>query len=240
MCLGQAVLKEERASEIHLKGRWSTAPLQRGAHLCFPPCLHSPHSVCLRWNGFTTNVSVFPLDPEGKGQGSAPTVRLLRPWDHGALHVCITFNQTPLNPCGFILPKGWCKSREGLTHRLLVVKYKVWEHGWDGGGVNCGDALASFQGQQLRVCALGWSRPEAALGTYLVFLCTVLLFHAAASSCPSRVSAGDCHGKWCLGLTHRCFSLTLPRKASCAPCPFLRSGRGEGLLLLSWEWWSCK
>lgn len=93
-----------------------------GAHHCSPPCLHSPCSVCQCCRAFTTNASVFPLDLEGKGQGSAPTVSPLRPCDHWASHVCITFNQTPLNPCGFVLPKGWCKAREGLTHGLLVVK----------------------------------------------------------------------------------------------------------------------
>lgn len=96
----------------------------------------------------------------GEGQGSATTGRLLRPWDHWALHACITYNQTLLNLCALFLPTGWCKSRDGLTHRLLVVKCKVWEHGWDVGGVNCEDALASFQGR-LCVCALGWGRPEA-------------------------------------------------------------------------------
>lgn len=114
MCPGQAVLKKERASEIHLKGKPSAAPLRQRAHLCLMSSLHSSHSVCLR-SYFTTNAYVFGFGLVGKEQGSAPTVRLLRPWDCWALHVCITFNQTLLNPCSFILPKGWCKSRVGFN-----------------------------------------------------------------------------------------------------------------------------
>lgn len=81
MCLGQAALKEERASENHLKGKWSAASLQRRAHLCLKPCLHSPCSVRLRWSSLTTNVSLFHFGLVGKEHGSAPTVRLLRPWE---------------------------------------------------------------------------------------------------------------------------------------------------------------
>lgn len=72
---------EGRKSLRKLKGKWSAAPLQRGAHLCLMPCLHSPCSVCLRWSSLTTSVSLFHFGLVGKEQGSAPTVRLLRPWE---------------------------------------------------------------------------------------------------------------------------------------------------------------
>lgn len=69
MCLGRAALKEEGASEIHLKGRWSTAPPPAGSPpLLSPRAAQSPlcapagerlHDKCL----------CVSLGPGGEGAG---------------------------------------------------------------------------------------------------------------------------------------------------------------------------